>query len=183
MTERPLTPRQHLILRHIAHGATNKEIAAALNISEQGVKAHVSRLLERFDVENRVALVARSRAWADREDRSYEALSRDVDLVRTRLSGGSGGVTSLAAASPLAGDASMSPEMSRAIASLNGLLNEVDVAVKLARELPIDGGATGPLLEAVRTRVAAALEQTGRLAGLIERHRTASAEGASAKRA
>ena len=56
--QRPLTARQHVILRSVARGKTNKDIAAELGISEQGVKVHISRLLERYGAENRVELVS-----------------------------------------------------------------------------------------------------------------------------
>lgn len=53
-----LTPRQGQVLELVRDGSTSKEIAARLEISEQGVKDHVSSLLERFGVPNRAALVA-----------------------------------------------------------------------------------------------------------------------------
>jgi DNA-binding CsgD family transcriptional regulator len=53
---RRLTDRQAAILELVAAGKGNKEIAFDLGISEQAVKEHVSRLLQRFAVTNRAAL-------------------------------------------------------------------------------------------------------------------------------
>ena len=50
---RRLTDRQAEILDLVGRGLTNKEIAFALGISEQGAKDHVSHLLSRFGVTNR----------------------------------------------------------------------------------------------------------------------------------
>src|SRR5206468_4068973 len=52
-----ITARQAEIVGLVARGYTNKEIAAALGISESGVSAHVSRLLTRFQVANRAGLI------------------------------------------------------------------------------------------------------------------------------
>ncbi|ADD43371.1 response regulator transcription factor [Stackebrandtia nassauensis] len=56
-----LTPRETDVLRHLALGATNAEIAASLSMRESTVKAHVTRILATLDVTNRVqaALCAR----------------------------------------------------------------------------------------------------------------------------
>ncbi len=52
---RPLTARQREILGMV-RTYSNKEIANRLNISERGVKFHISNLLERFSVESRIDL-------------------------------------------------------------------------------------------------------------------------------
>jgi DNA-binding NarL/FixJ family response regulator len=51
-----LTPRQREVLAHLAAGADNLKIAANLGISERAVKAHISALLSRFQMENRTEL-------------------------------------------------------------------------------------------------------------------------------
>lgn len=51
-----LTPRQRRVLDLVATGASNKEIAAQLHVSEQAAKQQVSKLLARFGVDTRTAL-------------------------------------------------------------------------------------------------------------------------------
>jgi len=57
-----LTSRQRRVLTLLAHGKSNKQIAGELDISEITVKAHVSSILKKLGVNNRVqaALEARS---------------------------------------------------------------------------------------------------------------------------
>ncbi|MBU0588856.1 MAG: response regulator [Gammaproteobacteria bacterium] len=49
-----LSPREHEILRGIARGASNKEIARELGIAETTVKIHVQHVLRKLDVSSRV---------------------------------------------------------------------------------------------------------------------------------
>ena len=49
-----LSPREREILRHIARGASNKEIARALGIAETTVKIHVQHILRKLDLASRV---------------------------------------------------------------------------------------------------------------------------------
>ena len=48
-----LTARELEILQYIVEGMSNKEIAAALYISEKTVKNHITSLLRKLDVEDR----------------------------------------------------------------------------------------------------------------------------------
>jgi NarL family two-component system response regulator LiaR len=48
-----LTPRETDVLRHLALGRSNREIAAALDIGDETVKTHVAKLLAKLGVENR----------------------------------------------------------------------------------------------------------------------------------
>lgn len=53
----PLTPRELEVLRHVADGLSNKEIAATLLISQETVKTFVSRILTKLDLRDRVQAV------------------------------------------------------------------------------------------------------------------------------
>jgi two-component system nitrate/nitrite response regulator NarL len=59
-----LSPREHEILGHIARGASNKEIARALDIAETTVKIHVQHILRKLNLSSRVqaAVYATARA-------------------------------------------------------------------------------------------------------------------------
>jgi two-component system nitrate/nitrite response regulator NarL len=49
-----LSPREREIVAHIARGASNKEIARALDIAETTVKIHVQHILRKLDLSSRV---------------------------------------------------------------------------------------------------------------------------------
>ena len=49
-----LTVREREVLEHVAHGRSNKEIAASLAIAENTVKNHLKNILEKLHLENRV---------------------------------------------------------------------------------------------------------------------------------
>jgi len=50
----PLSPREEEVLREIARGASNKEIARALDIAETTVKIHVQHILRKLGLSSRV---------------------------------------------------------------------------------------------------------------------------------
>jgi DNA-binding NarL/FixJ family response regulator len=52
-SHRPLSSREIEVLRMVAKGLGNKEIASALNIAEVTVKLHVSHVLEKLNVKDR----------------------------------------------------------------------------------------------------------------------------------
>jgi DNA-binding NarL/FixJ family response regulator len=52
-----LTNREHAVLRLMARGATNAEIAASLHVAEATVKTHVGRIFSKLDVRDRPAAI------------------------------------------------------------------------------------------------------------------------------
>ncbi len=51
-----LSEREKAVARYVARGATNPEIAVALDIKERTVKAHITSLFDKLKVRNRVEL-------------------------------------------------------------------------------------------------------------------------------
>ena len=68
-----LTPQQIRVLMMLSEGAPNKKIARALSVSEATVKAHVSAILEKLEVENRTQAVVLARRIAALPDSSPTA--------------------------------------------------------------------------------------------------------------
>lgn len=54
MSGHKLTKRETEVLQHLVRGATNREIAAALSITEDTVKHHLKHILEKLHLRNRV---------------------------------------------------------------------------------------------------------------------------------
>lgn len=52
-----LTEREHDVLRHMARGATNAEIASALIVGEATVKSHVGAIFSKLGVRDRAAAI------------------------------------------------------------------------------------------------------------------------------
>jgi two-component system nitrate/nitrite response regulator NarL len=59
-----LTEREHQILDLVAKGHTNKEVAAALFLSEKTIKNHMTNILQKLQVRNRVEAVLLARGEA-----------------------------------------------------------------------------------------------------------------------
>jgi LuxR family maltose regulon positive regulatory protein len=60
-----LTPREQQVLRLLLAGASNQQIATQLVISLATVRKHVSNLLGKLGVENRIQVITRAREWHD----------------------------------------------------------------------------------------------------------------------
>jgi len=56
-----LSEREREVLRHLARGASNKEIAAQLDIAEGTVKNHVTSILDKLGVDDRTRAALRAR--------------------------------------------------------------------------------------------------------------------------
>jgi len=63
--DHPLTERQRTILRLVADGLSNREIAAHVHLSELTVKSYIEDLLKQLGARNRVhaAILATRRGW------------------------------------------------------------------------------------------------------------------------
>ena len=53
-----LTPREQEVVALLARGASNHQIASALDCSPRTVEHHVSSILRKAEVENRTTLIA-----------------------------------------------------------------------------------------------------------------------------
>ena len=56
----PLTKREYQVLRHLAHGLSNREIGKSLDISIETVKEHVQNILRKLDASDRTEVAV----WA-----------------------------------------------------------------------------------------------------------------------
>jgi two-component system, NarL family, response regulator LiaR len=55
-----LTPREREVLRHLALGRSNRDIASALRIGEETVKTHVGHVFAKLQVENRAQAIVQA---------------------------------------------------------------------------------------------------------------------------
>ena len=58
-----LTPRELAVLRRLATGAPNKEIAAALSICENTVESHLRSIYGKLEVRSRTEALRRATEW------------------------------------------------------------------------------------------------------------------------
>lgn len=77
-----LTPRERQVLERVCRGLSTKAIAAELAVSEQAVKAHLSRLFLKFGVANRTGLVALAVAEAERRRMTADRDTHTAELQR-----------------------------------------------------------------------------------------------------
>lgn len=57
----PLTERETEVMRAVAEGSTNRQVAASLHVSEATVKTHLVHVFDKLGVASRTAAVARAR--------------------------------------------------------------------------------------------------------------------------
>ena len=70
-----LSPRQKEILYSVLRNKANKEIASVLNITVRTVKFHISALLSKFGVENRIELARRAAGFLQTEGGESQGVS------------------------------------------------------------------------------------------------------------
>lgn len=63
LVDRHLSEREREVITMLASGNSNKEIADALFVSEATVKSHLSRIMAKFGVRDRVQTVIRAHQW------------------------------------------------------------------------------------------------------------------------
>ena len=137
-----LTERQRAVIAHVRQGYSNREIGDKLGISEDGVKAHLSRLYLRYGVTNRVELLA-----SVDENAGFTAPVPGPKPLRV-LNGGTGVSAQTASSTPSAS----------AVAKLSAVrdaLVAVDAALGLVSELPPE--TAEPMISAVQRRLSGAI--------------------------
>ena len=149
-----LTQRQHEILTHVRRGFTNKEIAEELGISEDGVKAHLSRLFLRFSVTNRVELLAAADGELRRE--GIAQMRADRSSAPTDALGELRAIAGRAGVAGRALGASTDTAIASKLAVVRDALAAVDGALAIVNDLPPE--TTGAVVVAVRKRLAEAFD-------------------------
>lgn len=139
-----LTSRQRQVVALVRRGLSNSEIAGEIGISEDGVKAHLSRLYLRFDVTNRVALLAA----VDEVDAPARLRGSTLGELRD-IAGRS------VQRSQRLGIVPANPSVTEQVVAARAALAAVDVALDLVRDLPPE--TTGPVLDALRRRIASTI--------------------------
>lgn len=74
----PLTPRERDVLRHVAAGMRNRQIGEVLDIGEQTVKNHLSSVMHKLGVSNRLRAVTAAvrEGWLTLDEEAIDAESR-----------------------------------------------------------------------------------------------------------
>lgn len=147
-----------MVVAHVRQGYSNREIGEKLAISEDGVKAHLSRLYLRHGVTNRVELLASVDESAGRPSGAPPAPPE-----RTRMNG-----PAPAVATPVASVAAAAEKLS----AVRDALLAVDVALGLVSELPAE--TTEAMISAVKRRLG------GAITALDEVQRTVTSVGGAA---
>lgn len=137
-----LTERQRMVIAHVRQGYSNREIGDKLGISEDGVKAHLSRLYLRYGVTNRVELIA---SVDETADKASPVASPAPDLPRARTNGTSDTSATNGATIPAA----------VRLSAVRDALVAVDAALGLVSELPPE--TTEAMISAVKRRLGGAI--------------------------
>ena len=132
-----------MVVAHVRQGFSNREIGEKLGISEDGVKAHLSRLYLRYGVTNRVELITTVNETAEEPS---TGLSRPSETARVRLVRRPAPV--LLTSGPAAAAAAK-------LGAVREALLAVDAALGLVSELPPE--TTEPMISAVKRRLGSAI--------------------------
>jgi hypothetical protein len=132
-----------MVIAHVRQGYSNREIGDKLAISEDGVKAHLSRLYLRYGVTNRVELITSVDETAPSRAASPGPETHRVRAVGTpapAATNGTDGPAAVAAAK---------------LSAVRDALVAVDAALGLVSELPPE--TTEPMISAVKRRLGGAI--------------------------
>lgn len=139
-----LTERQRMVIAHVRQGYSNREIGDKLAISEDGVKAHLSRLYLRYGVTNRVELIT---SVDETAGQTLIVASSAPEMQRAHTNG-------TPAKTPTAGPATAVAAAGKLRAVRDALL-AVDAALGLIGELPPE--TTESMISAVKRRLSGAI--------------------------
>jgi len=137
-----LTERQRMVIALVRQGYSNREIGDKLGISEDGVKAHLSRLYLRYGVTNRVELITSVNETAGQPS-PLAAAAPDLSRAhanRTPATTATSGPTVATAAK---------------LSAVRDALVAIDAALGLVSELPPE--TTEPMIGAVKRRLGGAI--------------------------
>ena len=140
-----LTERQRMVVAQVRQGYSNREIGEKLAISEDGVKAHLSRLYLRYGVTNRVELIT----TVDETAGYPSVVPPPSDVSRARVT-----LTRPPARTPVDTSASALAAAGKLTAVREALL-AVDAALGLVSELPPE--TTELMISAVKRRLGTAI--------------------------
>lgn len=156
-----LTERQRMVIAHVRQGYSNREIGDKLAISEDGVKAHLSRLYLRYGVTNRVELITSVDETAGQQ---LVVASPAREMPRAHTNGApTNGTLTKAARAELATAAAAK------LSAVREALLAIDAALGLVGELPPE--TTESMISAVRRRLG------GAISALDEAQRTVATPG------
>jgi predicted ArsR family transcriptional regulator len=134
-----------MVVAHVRQGYSNREIGEKLAISEDGVKAHLSRLYLRYGVTNRVELIA-----------TVDETNGQHPYVVSRPSESNGahanGTTALA---PMSATPAPAVAAAAKLSAVREALLAIDAALGLVGDLPPE--TTEPMLRAIKRRLGGAI--------------------------
>jgi DNA-binding CsgD family transcriptional regulator len=143
-----LTDRQRMVIAHVRQGYSNREIGDKLAISEDGVKAHLSRLYLRYGVTNRVELIT---SVDETAGQPLPVASASSNGLRAHANGTPPTRPTSASASESANAATAAAKLS----AVRDALVAVDAALGLVGELPPE--TTESMISAVKRRLSGAI--------------------------